>query len=330
MGFVKILKNKAYSKRYQTKLRRRRQGKTDYYARKRLTVNDKDKYDSKKYRFVVRRTNKRVICSVIYSTIEGDKTMCTADSKELARYGVKCGLTNYASAYCVGLLCARRLLQQKEMGDMYKGNQKVDGSYYCVQDEMGDRRPFKAYLDVGLVRTTTGNRVFGAMKGACDGGLYIPHNEKRFPGHRFQKAEEDAGKKKKAGAGDKKEKPKAVFTVEEHLEHITGVHVQEYYDLLKKEDPMAFKKQFSRWEKELKGKSFEDYYTAAHKAIRKDPKRAAKDTKKKAPVRKVIQKAPILIQQNSKGKKWLRLKKIDLKQRQERRQKKLVTLFADQ
>jgi len=132
MGFVKILKNKAYSKRYQTKLRRRRQGKTDYYARKRLTVNDKDKYDSKKYRFVVRRTNKRVICSVIYSTIEGDKTMCTADSKELARYGVKCGLTNYASAYCVGLLCARRLLQQKEMGDMYKGNQKVDGSYYCV------------------------------------------------------------------------------------------------------------------------------------------------------------------------------------------------------
>merc|ERR1712012_1469906 len=143
------------------------------------------------------------------------------------------------------------------MGEMYKGNQKVDGSYYCVQDEMGDRRPFKAYLDVGLVRTTTGNRVFGAMKGACDGGLYIPHNEKRFPGHRFQKAEEDAGKKK-TGAGDKKEKPKAVFTVEEHLEHITGVHVQEYY-------------------------------TAAHKAIRKDPKRAAKDTKKKAPVRKVIQ-----------------------------------------
>merc|ERR1719336_512749 len=96
--------------------------------------------DEEDLRFVVRRTNKRVICSVIYSTIEGDKTMVTADSKALARYGVKCGLTNYASAYCVGLLCARRLLQQKEMGDMYKGNQKVDGSYYCVQDDMGDRR----------------------------------------------------------------------------------------------------------------------------------------------------------------------------------------------
>ena len=328
MAFVKVLKNKAYSKRYQTKNRRRRQGKTDYYARKRLVVNDKDKYDSKKYRFVVRRTNKRIICSIVYATIEGDKTMCTADSAELAKHGVKNGLTNYASAYCVGLLLARRLLQQKEMAEMYKGNDKVDGTYYSVgdPDKMGDRRPFKAYLDVGLVRTTTGNRVFGAMKGACDGGLYIPHNEKRFPGHRWQKAEEEGGKKKKAG--NEKTKPVAVFTAEEHLEHIQGVHVQEYYDLLKKEDPMAFKKQFSRWEKELKGKSFEDYYTAAHKSIRKDPKRAAKDAKKKAPVRKVIQKAPVLIQQNSKGKKWLRLKKIDLKMRQERVQKKLVTLMS--
>jgi len=61
MGFVKVLKNKAYCSRYQTKFRRRRQGKTDYYARKRLVVNDKDKYESKKYRFVVRRTNKRII-----------------------------------------------------------------------------------------------------------------------------------------------------------------------------------------------------------------------------------------------------------------------------
>jgi len=30
------LKNKAYSMRYQTKFRRRREGKTDYYARRRL------------------------------------------------------------------------------------------------------------------------------------------------------------------------------------------------------------------------------------------------------------------------------------------------------
>merc|ERR1712110_34586 len=227
MAYVKILKNKAYSKRYQTKFRRRRQGKTDYYARKRLVVNDKDKYDSKKYRLVVRRTNRRIICSVVYSTILGDHTICTADSFELKKHGVNCGLTNYASAYCLGLLTARRLLTIKKMNDMYKGNDKIDGALYSVQDHMGERRPFKAYLDVGLVRTTTGNRVFGAMKGACDGGLYIPHNEKRFPGHRMEKPEEETGKKGKKVT--EKAKPKAVFTTEEHLEHILGVHVQEYY-----------------------------------------------------------------------------------------------------
>jgi hypothetical protein len=35
MGFVKATRNKSYFKRYQVKLRRRREGKTDYYARKR-------------------------------------------------------------------------------------------------------------------------------------------------------------------------------------------------------------------------------------------------------------------------------------------------------
>lgn len=39
-------------------------------------------------------------------------------------------------------------------------------------------------MDVGLVRTTTGNRVFGALKGACDGGLAIPHSTGRFPGNK--------------------------------------------------------------------------------------------------------------------------------------------------
>uniref|UniRef100_A0A8C6Y2N2 Ribosomal protein L5 n=1 Tax=Naja naja TaxID=35670 RepID=A0A8C6Y2N2_NAJNA len=41
MGFVKVVKNKAYFKRYQVKFQRRREGKTDYYARKRLVIQDK-------------------------------------------------------------------------------------------------------------------------------------------------------------------------------------------------------------------------------------------------------------------------------------------------
>merc|ERR1712060_684285 len=310
MAYVKVLKNKAYSKRYQTKYRRRRQGKTDYFARKRLVVNDKDKYDSKKYRFVVRRTNRRILCSVVYSTIQGDMTVTSADSQELRGYGLNCGLTNYASAYATGLLAARRLLKAKQMADMYKGNDKIDGALYSVQDHMGERRPFKAYLDAGLVRTTTGNRVFGAMKGACDGGLYIPHNEKRFPGFRTEKIEEETGKRGKK-KDDSAPKKKEVFTVEEHAEHIFGVHVQEYYDLIKKDDPEAFKRQFSKWEKELKGRTFEAVYKDVQAKIKKDPARKKAAPKKKEPVRKIIQKAPLLIQQSGKG-KWLRLKKIGL------------------
>merc|ERR1719189_1870773 len=298
MGFVKILKNKAYCKRYQTKFRRRRQGKTDYYARKRLVVNSKDKYDTKKYRLVVRFTNMRVITSVQYSTIRGDMTVASADSSELKRFGVSRGLTNYAAAYATGLLLARRLLKDKKIDDKFKGQAEADGKLYNIDHEENERRPFKAYLDVGLVRTTTGNRVFGAMKGACDGGLNIPHNEQRFPGFRW-------------------EKPEPNFSAEEHLEHIMGVHVQEYYDLIKGENPAAFKKQFSKWEKELAGRSFEDVYKAVHAAIRKNPDRV-KVARKQKPVRKVVSEAPTLVLQNSKGSKWLRQKKISKEMRRQR------------
>jgi hypothetical protein len=50
MPFVKVVKNKAYFKRFQVKFRRRREGKTDYFARKRLVVQDKNKYNTPKYR----------------------------------------------------------------------------------------------------------------------------------------------------------------------------------------------------------------------------------------------------------------------------------------
>jgi large subunit ribosomal protein L5e len=39
MGFLKVIKNNTYFKRYQVQFRRRREGKTDYYARKRCVIN---------------------------------------------------------------------------------------------------------------------------------------------------------------------------------------------------------------------------------------------------------------------------------------------------
>jgi large subunit ribosomal protein L5e len=92
------------------KYRRRREGKTDYQARRRLTIQDKNKYNTPKYRFVVRFTNKDVICQVVYATIKGDRILSAAHSQELkdARYGLTVGLTNYAAAYCTGKPKLRR------------------------------------------------------------------------------------------------------------------------------------------------------------------------------------------------------------------------------
>ena len=111
MAFVKIQKNNVYSKRFQVHFRRRRLGKTDYYQRKRLTLQRKHKYNTAKWRFVVRRTNQRIICQVVWSTLQGDKVKAQADSFELKKWGVTAGLTNFAAAYATGLLCSRRLLK---------------------------------------------------------------------------------------------------------------------------------------------------------------------------------------------------------------------------
>ena len=51
----------------------------------------------------------------------------------------------------------------------------MDGEEFHQESEEGKHGAFRAYLDTGLARTTTGARVFGALKGAVDGGMDIPH-----------------------------------------------------------------------------------------------------------------------------------------------------------
>jgi large subunit ribosomal protein L5e len=250
MGFTKVLKTSAYSKRYQVKFRRRRQGKTDYQARRRLTVQDKNKYNSAKYRLVVRTTNKDVICQIVKPKIVGDECLASAYSHELPKYGVKVGLTNYAAHYATGLLCARRVLTKLGLADKYEGNDEPDGEMFLVEHEDGPR-PFTCVLDVGLVRTTTGNRVFGALKGAADGGLNIPHSEKRFPGY------------------DREGKD---YDVDVHKKYIFGGHVAEYMELLEEEDPERYQSQFAKFiEEGIEGDGLEEMYTKAFEAIREDP-----------------------------------------------------------
>ncbi|KAI9351123.1 hypothetical protein DFJ73DRAFT_831686 [Zopfochytrium polystomum] len=251
MPFVKLQKNKAYYKRYQTKYRRRREGKTDYYARKRLVVQAKNKYNSPKYRLVVRITSTDIIAQIVYARIQGDVVMAAAYSHELPKYGITVGLTNWSAAYATGLLIARRILTKLKLADKYEGNTNIDGTYYSVEDAEYGPRPFKAFLDVGLRRTTTGSRVFGVLKGAVDGGLKVPHSENRFPGWDAQAKSLDAEVVRK---------------------YIVGGHVADYMRELEEDDEEVYKRQFAKYlENDIDADKIEEMYEEAHKKIREDP-----------------------------------------------------------
>ncbi|NP_001279040.1 60S ribosomal protein L5 [Callorhinchus milii] len=264
MGFVKVVKSKAYFRRYQVKFRRRREGKTDYFARKRLVVQDKNKYNTPKYRMIVRFTNRDITCQIAYAKIEGDIIVCAAYGHELPKYGIKVGLTNYAAAYCTGLLLARRLLNKFGLDKIYEGMVEVTGDEYNVESIDGKPSAFTCYLDAGLARTTTGNKVFGALKGAVDGGLSIPHSTKRFPGYDSESKE---------------------FNPEVHHKHIFGLNIAEYMRNLVEEDEDAYKKQFSQYIKHgVTADKIEDMYKKAHAGIRENPiheKKPKKEVKKK-------------------------------------------------
>jgi len=259
MGLVKILKNKAYYKRYQVKYKRRRAGKTDYFARKRLIWQDKNKYNTPKYRLVVRKTNKDIMAQIVYARIDGDRVLSAAYSHELPRYGVKVGLTNYSAAYCVGLLCARRTLHKLKLDSLYVGTAEVDGKDFQTISQEGEKGAFRCHLDVGLARTSTGANMFGVLKGAIDGGLAIPYSNSRFPGYDTEA---------------KSDNPDA------HRARIFGEHVSDYMTALEEKDEDAFKRQFGAYLREgITADGIEEMYTKAHAAIRADPE-AHKVTKK--------------------------------------------------
>jgi len=170
-------------------------------------------------------------------------------------------LKNYAAAYCTGLLVARRLLEKLGMDDIYEGNTEIDaevvstemnGKRYFVDEVDEDRRPFRALLDVGCRPTTTGCRIFGAMKGAADGGLDIPHSNKRFPGYDRDAKEYDA---------------------DMHRERIFGGHVGEYMEYLEEEDNQKYQEQFKSYlANDIEADGLEELYEGVHEKVREDPK----------------------------------------------------------
>jgi large subunit ribosomal protein L5e len=231
-----------------------------------MILQDKTRFGAPKYRLVARVTNKDIITQIVHAKVQGDDVLCAAYSHELKNYGLKVGLTNYAAAYATGLLLARRTLAKLNIADKFPGVKDVDGSYVAPRDKKDDegegRFPFKAILDVGLARTTTGARIFGVLKGAVDGGIAIPHKPNRFPGYNKEKSELNA---------------------KVHRAHIFGTHVADYMKhvkTIKEQNPDEPNTQFNNFNKEkITPESLEGLYKKVHAAIKADPKAKPKKAK---------------------------------------------------
>lgn len=157
----------AKSSNYRVKLRRRREGKTDYQARKALVT-------SRKARLVTRASNKNVEVQIIIAKPHGDEVLASANSHELIKkFGWKAPTGNVPAAYLTGLLCG---LKAKAAG---------------IQE---------AILDIGLVSPTKGSKAFAVLSGVVDGGVGVPHSEDKIVKERI-KGEHIAKYAKSLGAG---------------------------------------------------------------------------------------------------------------------------------
>jgi len=164
---------------------------------------------------------------------------------------------------------------------------------YNALDSKGQenlRKPFKAFLDIGITRITTGNKVFGAMKGCVDAGVNIPHSVKKFPG--FKKVK-----------GNKK----GEYDSEAHSARIHGIHIDEYWGKLEETDKEKAKAHFTKWQECLtknKVETIPDLFAKVLAAIKKDPKQKKSAGKKSETPKR---QGDYMV---SKGKKWLRLQKL--------------------
>jgi len=265
---------------------------------------EKNKYNTPKYRLVARITGRKIICQIVYSTIQGDRVLTQATSAELEKYGVPAGHTNYAACYATGLLIARRALDIVGLGDAITGPVECTAEEYHVEEEENERRPFKCIFDVGLIRTIPGARVFGILKGAVDGGLHIPHSVKNFPGY---KEPEERGEEYE-------------YDAPAHLERIVGTHVVDFMKDLEEEDPERYKVAFAKFIAAGKEPDdIEDMYRECHKQIRENPKFV-----KKAPSGITNKRTGNKIT-TSKGTTYTRLQKMSLKQRKDKVRQKIMS-----
>lgn len=133
--------------RYKVAFRRRRETRTDYYARRRLIT-------SQEARAVVRRSNKNITVQFAEFGMEGDSILAAASTKELQAMGWSHSCSSIPAAYLVGYLAGKKAL--------------AAGIEYAV-------------LDIGMQKVQHGGVLFATVAGMTDAGLEVPHGEDVLP-----------------------------------------------------------------------------------------------------------------------------------------------------
>ncbi|MCD6478215.1 MAG: 50S ribosomal protein L18 [Candidatus Aenigmarchaeota archaeon] len=127
--------------------RRRREKKTDYKLRLGLLKSGKN-------RLVIRKFNNSTIGQIIKYEKNGDKTLVAVNSMVLKKFGWKGHYGNLPAAYLSGLLLGVKM------------------------NKMSIK---EAVLDMGLQKSTKGNRIYAFLKGVVDAGISVPHSEDVLP-----------------------------------------------------------------------------------------------------------------------------------------------------
>jgi large subunit ribosomal protein L18 len=248
---------------YRVKLRRRREGKTDYQARKALVISGKP-------RLVTRASLKNVTVQITIAKPHGDEILASANSRELVKnYGWKAPTGNIPAAYLTGLLCG---LKAKAKG---------------VE---------QAILDIGLISPTKGSKIFAILSGVLDAGVNVPHSEEKIVKERM-KGEHIAKYAKSLGAGSEEYAAKfSKYTAqgvapEKISEQFSKVKAQITDSFKTGKQVVPKKEALAEAEAPVKAEKAPEKAPAAKKAVAK--KAAAKKEvakKEEAPVEK--QKAP--------------------------------------
>ncbi|MDO8467763.1 MAG: 50S ribosomal protein L18 [Nanoarchaeota archaeon] len=142
-----------------TQKRRRRENKTDYKKRINLLKGEKP-------RIVFRKTNRYIISQYVTSKEAQDKVEFTITSKELLRHGwpekASGGLKSLTASYLTGFLTGIKIKKEKKN----------------TSDVLKKETPI---VDLGMIRTLHGTKVFAFIKGLIDAGVAIPCKKDAFP-----------------------------------------------------------------------------------------------------------------------------------------------------